>query len=154
MERYVSRTAFRYKIGFRGSLSGTSFYSNSITTRTEHGNVFLGIADSRRLTWIDSHKRTQFANPAPFVNLPGNDLKIAALRKTAVRAWRQKTGDRLHLFLRPAAVLRSRERKLIRAAFVFIEAEAKAGAGVGLKRRELREPGGVEGVEDLKTFVP
>ena len=82
----------------------------------------------------------------------GNDLKIAALRETAERAGRQKTGDRIQLFLPPTAFFRSRECKLIRAAFVFKEAEAEAG--VGLKRRKLREPGGVEGVEDLKTVVP
>ena len=154
MEPYVCRRAFRYKFGLCGSLQGTSFYSNSITAGTKHGNVFLGIADSRRLTGIDSQKRTQFADPAPFVGLPGNDLKIAALRETAERAGRQKSGDRLHLFLPPAAFLRSRECKLIRTAFVFKEAEAKAVAGVGLKRRELREPGGVEGVEDLMPVVP
>lgn len=154
MEPYVFRTAFRYKIGLCGSLWGTSLYSNSITAGAEHGSVFLGIADSSRLTGIDPHKRTQFADPAPFVNLSGNDLKIAALRETAVRARRQETGDCFHIFLRPAAFLRSRESKLIRETFVFEEAEAKVGAGVGLKRRDLREPGGVEGVKDLMPVVP
>lgn len=134
MEPYVCRRAFRCKIGLCSSLQRTSFYSNSITAGAKHGNVFLGIANSRRLTGIDFQKRTQFAYPAPFVNLPGNDLKIAALRETAECAGRQKTGDRIQLFLPPAAFLRSRERKLIGAAFVFKEAEAKAGAGVGLKR--------------------
>lgn len=95
MEPYVCRRAFRYKIGLCGSLQGTFFYSNSITAGAKHGNVFLGVADSRRLTGIDSQKRTQFADPAPFVGLPGNDLKIAALRETAERAGRQKTGDRI-----------------------------------------------------------